>query len=169
MGRASGSTCISISHRFKKSWKQHYALIFPELRIDLNSADKPLTGFAMAALNAPHNLDENKEFLGYLITIEGGVIKDQKSRAALIVDVAGMTKELTFPYGKEVGQEASSLFIEFFSVERRGKRDRYEGGKRPEIPPCAINLVLTAQRVSTKDTVLVSVDSMSIEAIELSV
>jgi hypothetical protein len=142
------------------------ALIFNDLNIALNAADQPLTGATAATFHAPLTPDEDKPFLGYFISIQGGLDKDVNARATLLVDVAGVTKTLEFPYNQKVGVsgEDGELLQELFGVERRGSKNQYPNGQRPPLPPVAVTIVLTGQRLSTNDSLLISIDSMSIEA-----
>ena len=121
----------SIAHVISSSKAgNNLGLIFEDLRIALNSDDLPLSRTVIANLNAPLRLDEDKQFLGYLISIEGQITKDKAAKVALLVDVAGVTKVIEFEYNEErrLTGESGLFGEELFAVERRGARNQYEGG-----------------------------------------
>jgi hypothetical protein len=145
-------------------------LLFNDLSVELNTAEGPLTAAVMLSLNAPITLHDDRQFLGYFIRVEGFIRKDKNSRANLMVDAAGTLKTFEYSYEEAraltVEQEDGAIVKHFFSIERRGADWQYQNGQRPPIPPVALTLTLTGQRVSGADEVYLKVDAVSIEAIE---
>lgn len=164
------------------------ALVFEDLRIELNTDQSPVAATSVATIRIPVTPDADKEFLGYLVSVEGWITKSKGTRGVLLADVAGAAKTLEFPYGEQKGmspgtqvgegdgsdtqavdvsEENGGYTQQIFSVERRASKNRYSDGQRPAVPPCTITLVLAAPRLSAQETILLTVESMSIEAIEL--
>lgn len=147
------------------------SFIFDDLLVELNTPDRPLTATAILTLRAPLTPDANREFLGYFVKVNGAAIKDSKSRASLLIDAGGATRTLDFPYGEERGLTTSAVSgpytLEMFSIERLAPAAQFADGRRPPLPPCAVSLLLTAQRISTDETVILTIDTLSIEAIQL--
>ncbi|MCA1815662.1 MAG: hypothetical protein LC746_04515 [Acidobacteria bacterium] len=148
------------------------ALIFPPLTVELNTNTQTLLTSSVASFTAPLETDEGKPFLGYLVTVEGQIFKTAGTRAALLIDAAGQTKTLEFPFGEERAASSPSndtgfVRLEYFGVERRGARSQYADGRRPPLPPFHATLTLTAQRTDAQEVVRLDVDSMSVEAFEV--
>lgn len=145
------------------------ALLFNDAGIEFTSEASPMTAAVIATLQVPIAPNEDKQFLGYAFSLRGGIVKDKGARATVQVDILGLTHTLVFPYDQARGAAAddANIDVQLFSLERRGAKDMYADGQRPPLPPCVITLVITAQRLTPQDTVLVRIDSLDIEAIEL--
>ena len=145
------------------------SLLCNDVGIELTSENKPINAAVIATLLVPITPNEDKQFLGYVISLRGGVLKDKGTRATVQVDILGDTHTLVYPYDQERGAASGEgdIDVQLFSLERRGAKDMYPDGQRPPLPPCVITMVVTAQRLTPQDSVIVRIDSLDIDAIEL--
>jgi hypothetical protein len=133
--------------------------------INLEQDKGPLTAAVMATLAIPFTPSEDKQLMGIIINLQGGITKSKGSRATMQLDILGLTQTLVFPFDEERNSQDDSRVLEhLFRLEKSFVEELEEPS--PPLPPCVITLVLTAQRSSINNWVLVGIENIELIAIE---
>jgi len=130
-----------------------------DLQIGLSGTGQPLSAIKLATIQVPVRAgDGATRLVGYAQFIQGFIQKTKGSRVVILADCGGTTKVVEYPFGQEV--TAQDYLHAFFSPNPRFTGDPQEAA----VPQFTITLSVLAQTRSSEDAVLVSIDSLDVEA-----
>ncbi len=135
------------------------SLLFDDLRADLQGEAAGLSMVVGSAVELPAEVLSNDVFVGYIADVRGFCSKTKGCRGIVTVQLGAATHTQTFAYDEEFND---SWFAQMFSFERRPNKD--SGQPVIPLPPLTINIMLSAQRRTLEDSIIISLDSVDLSA-----
>ncbi|MBP3956931.1 hypothetical protein J8F10_16795 [Gemmata sp. G18] len=133
-----------------------FTILFDSLTV--SAEGNALAAVKTASITIPFALPAGKRLAGFVQDVRGFVSKSPGARAAIVADLGGSTQVCDFPVGEELGKNFQQTFI----------TDSRSGGGPGDANTSltySINILLTAQRRAAGEQVVLSVDSLDVEAI----
>lgn len=123
-------------------------LLFNGAKLSLQNESEPLSASWVGSIRVPTK-STGKNPTSYLQHIRGFVGKDKDSRVTILLDLGSTTHILNFPYGSVIQKDFLRQLI---------------SGVKPRSYAYAVTLLILIERRNPKSAVMVSVDSLDVEA-----
>jgi hypothetical protein len=133
------------------------SFIFKGLTVEVGNPSTAFSATLSASVRVPVTTPAGRRLVGFRSDIRGFMSKSAGSRMLLVVDLGGGTANVEQTYGAEI--PAGSKDSELARTVRSTIRLR-----RPETvaPECLLNLMLFAQRRSSTDRAVLTIDSVDV-------
>jgi len=132
---------------------------FDDLRAESQGESAERSAVTATALELPAEVLSKDGLLGYTLDVRGSCSKTPGCRATVMIEVGGLAHTRTFDY-EEAG--ADSWMARIFSFERRLHKDA--GPAVVPLVPLTINVLLSVERRTSEDRIVLSVDSIDVTA-----
>lgn len=137
-----------------------FSLIVPNLKLNLQNDAQPLHATATASFRIPVTPPADGIFLGYKTDIRGFVSTTAGTRAVLYVDIAGSSSVFEFPFGDAF---TGDFGRDLFSLQRSDVGGDFAA--HPVTPFLTITLLLSVERLTGGDPVVLELDTIDILAV----
>jgi len=100
--------------------------------------------------------------IGFFIVLRGHIDKDDRTRAAVMLDLGGNVQSIEFPYGKELNEDFQREFFTLIPTVQEKVDDNII--VRPfDLSRFMSSFLLSVHRQTQKDEAAITIDSLNIE------